>query len=84
MHYPVATLYAFPQPVPQNLGEGMDTLTFMVAAALSGAVATGTTPPIAARLAFEAACAACELIDRYQMTGGNPRQALETPQEDRT
>jgi len=53
----------------------MDTLTYMVASALPGALAT-TSPTIAARMAFEAACVACELIDRYQQQGGNPLSVL--------
>lgn len=78
MHYPVASHFAFPQPVPQNLGEGMDVLTYMLAAALPGALATGTSPTIAARYAFEAACLACALIDRYQKAGGDPLDALKS------
>ena len=72
MYYPIGTLYAFPQPVPQNLGEGMSTLAYMTAAALPGALATGTSTTIAARMAFEAACLACDLLDQAQIRGGDP------------
>lgn len=71
--------YVFPQPNgPSDAPcEGLSVLAYMVAAALPGALATGTTPIIAARIAFETACRACELLDKADAVGGNPLNALE-------
>ena len=57
--------YAFPGNTQFTFSEGMDLFTWLLGHALAGAMATGTTPIIAADMAASAADAALRIIAKH-------------------